>query len=215
MKEGTTAEPKSRYWDRQAARYDRVIRVLNRRFVSQIGELVKPYVVGRQRVLEVGGGTGLVSQYLTGASTLIVSDISDGMLRMCRDRLSRASPNRVLVIKADVHGLPFRAGSFDVVVCANVLHLLPVVEGVLIELMRVVKLGGHLLAPTFCHGQNSLTKVVSRGLSLAGFPVVQRFSQQSLAKTLQDHGLELVEAKLLAGTLPVLWLVGRDRSRLA
>ena len=62
----------------------------------------------------------------------------------------------------DICNLKFDNKSFDTVVASNVLHLLFNPEIALQEISRVFTDQGKLIAPTFCHGANLRTKILSR-----------------------------------------------------
>jgi ubiquinone/menaquinone biosynthesis C-methylase UbiE len=62
------------------------------------------------RLLDVGAGTGLASTRM--ASTVVLLDISPGMLRAARRRSPSASP-----VCGDAHRLPFGGAVFDAVLC--------------------------------------------------------------------------------------------------
>ena len=51
----------------------------------------------------------------------------------------------------DMRYLPYADGSFEVVIAANVLHLLPEPDKALDEAARVLAPGGLLIVPTFTH----------------------------------------------------------------
>lgn len=70
-----------------------------------------------ERTLEVGCGTGRVTELLLPAArSLVAVDLSPAMLARARRRL--ASPDRLLLIRADVCRLPLSA-EFDLAVAAN------------------------------------------------------------------------------------------------
>ncbi len=95
------------------------------------------------RVLEVGAGAGQCSRWLQGQGALAVaSDLSGAQLAASRD-LDGQTGTAVPVVQADAGGLPFAAGSFDVVCSAY--GALPFVADVLAvhrEVARVLRPGG-------------------------------------------------------------------------
>ena len=90
------------------------------------------------RVLELGAGSGQMTDALTAAGHDVVAlDRSAEMLTRLASRLE------VPVVRAVAERLPFPAGSFDVVVAAQAYHWFDA-ERVLPELARVLRTGGHL-----------------------------------------------------------------------
>lgn len=81
------------------------------------------------RVLEIGAGWGIVSLYVPGAR-VVSTDVHSG---------------EWLQTVADAMALPFQSGTFDAVVCLNVLHHLPHPCRALEGMARVIRAGGLLL----------------------------------------------------------------------
>ncbi len=99
-----------------------------------LGQL--PGTVRGRSVLDLGCGPGVYTDALERAgATTVSSDLQRG-------ELSRAAhpPPRPLV--ADGRRLPFGAGTFDAVVCSNVLEHTPEPFAVLSEIERVLAVGG-------------------------------------------------------------------------
>lgn len=175
-----------RYWDKHAKNYDRSMSLLGRpipRMIELVGEATR----GLGRVLEVAAGTGLVTPALAaGAGEVIATDYSAAMVAALKQRVRDARVTNVQCEQADLYLLPFDAGSFDAVVAANVLHLVPDLPGALAALRRVSKPGGRVVVPTFCHDETALSWVVSRALAVTGFPGHRRFTAKSLRQAVEE-----------------------------
>jgi len=129
-------------YDQEAQRYDATRGGLPRaRAAAAAIASLLPYspVV----VVDVGGGTGIVSAEVAGrtSAAVLVCDASPGMLRVASARL----PGRVAC--ADASALPLGAGAVDVVVTLWLLHLLvpTQVEQVVAEAARVLRPRGRYL----------------------------------------------------------------------
>jgi len=92
-------------------------------------------LTGSCLVLDVGGGTGLLSSFLSGARVVTV-DRSRGMLSRARG---------VLKVRADADLLPFEDSRFDIVCAFTLLQNMPDPRQTLVELLRVTKRGGWLV----------------------------------------------------------------------
>lgn len=106
---------------------------------------------GYGRVLDIGGGSGMVSRLLMAspATECVCIDISFSMLRH--------SP--VPVVQADALRLPFCDECFDLVVAAAFFHHLPGMEAnLLAEIERILKPGGRVVGydPSAACLQNKL-----------------------------------------------------------
>ena len=112
--------------------------------------------------LDVGGGTGIVGAELAARGlTVVVTDLSHGMLQQARARL----PGRVAVARAD--RLPLRDGSVDMVTALWLLHLLEpeLADRVLAEAARVLRRGGTLVTTVdkdHAHGRDRRTDADAR-----------------------------------------------------
>lgn len=108
------------------------------------------------RVLEVGCGYGrnLVALTQLPARLVVGCDVAREELAAARSRLARPDPQRTAeigLVEQEPYRLPFRDGSFDLVVLWQVLeHVFSRDEKkrVLAECVRVLRSGGHLLLET-------------------------------------------------------------------
>lgn len=128
-------------YDAEVARYDRT-RGGEARAIAAAAAIETLLPGGAERILDLGGGTGIVSRHLSGPHrTVLVADASMGMLRAAAGRL----PCRLL--HADATTLPLRANGLDAVTCVWVLHLLDpaTVASVIGEVARVLRPGGRFI----------------------------------------------------------------------
>ena len=128
------------YYDAEARVYDESRGGLERACAA--AEAVTSLVPAEGRLLDVAGGTGIVSAELARLGfDVVVTDLSQGMLRVADGRL----PGRALVGLAD--RLPVADDALDVVSMVWLLHLLPmpVADAAIAEAARVLRPGGHLV----------------------------------------------------------------------
>ena len=199
------SEEERQYWERHAKNYDRSMAVLGRPLTRMI-ELAADAVCGASKVLEVAAGTGLVTRAIASAAKEVVAtDYASAMVEALRARVQSDGLSNVRCEQADLYALPFEAGSFDAVVAANVLHLVPDLEGALVALRRVVRPGGCVVVPTFCHDQTILSRVASRILALTAFPGHRRFTSLGLQQALEGVGLRVTRMEVIAGAIPIAY----------
>ncbi len=91
-------------------------------------------VRGAEKVLEVGAGTGLVTVGIAAAVGKLVA--TDSAAAILEQRVQAAGLKNVQCEQANLYALRFDEGTFDAVVAANVLHLVPDVQGALAALKR-------------------------------------------------------------------------------
>ncbi|HEX4977806.1 MAG TPA: class I SAM-dependent methyltransferase [Nocardioides sp.] len=121
-----------------------------------------------RRVLEVATGTGaLLPDLVTVAGaggTVVAVDRSLGMLRRAGAGVPR--------VQADAAALPVRSRTVDVAVAAFVLFLVPDARAAVLELHRVLRPGGRMLAATWGEQRATHADVLLRDvLDRAGAPL--------------------------------------------
>ncbi len=196
------------YLDRHARAYERSLRILGRPLPRTIA-LVQEAVVGAEEVLEVGAGTGVFTNEIAPrVQRLVATDYAAAMVELLRDRVARGGFANVECARVDLYSMPFEPGRFDVVVAANVLHVVPDLPSALRALHRVLRPGGRLVAPTFCHDQTALSLAVSRLLALTGFPGHRRFTSASLRNALEGSGLRIGRLDTVEGIIPITYIDG-------
>jgi methionine biosynthesis protein MetW len=175
------------------------------RFVTQPSRqllgLFERHVAPDDRCLDVGCGDGGTSGVWLheNAGSYVGVDISDAAIRTATSRGLTAQ------LIDDAASLPFEAGSFDLVVCVEVLEHLFEPERAVQEIGRVLRPGGRLIAtvPNVAHWRIRLDLAVlgrwnPRGDALSGDrpwrdPHVRFFSKRSFARMIESCGFELME----------------------
>ncbi len=170
---------------------------------EQLYDLIRP-VVRHRTVLELATGTGLIARHIvSGAAMVEATDASQEMIQQAR-RENRSAKLRFSV--QDMFHLPYAAGSFDVVIVANALHIVPEPEKALGEIRRVLKPDGVLIAPTFTHAGNSLYgRIRAFAMKLAGFPLHSKWSSGEYLAFLERCGWSVRESTVLKASFPMTY----------
>ena len=198
------------YWERHARNYDASLRLVLGRPLPRMLKMASEAVRGKARVLEVAAGTGIVTAAIARTSdSVIATDYAAAMVEALERRVKGDGLKNVTCEQADIYALPYAADEFDAVVAANVLHLVPDFTAAIQALRNVMKPGGVLVAPTFCHDETRLSWILSRLIALSGFPVHRRFTMQSLRSMLEANGLQVAHAELLPGLIPIGYVEGK------
>jgi len=196
------------YWNRLARNYDRSMLLLGRPIPRMI-ELTQAELKGTGDVLEVAAGTGLLTLPMARtARRVVATDYAKAMVGVLQQRVQEAGLTNVECSQRDVYALGFPPASFDAVVCANVLHLLPDLPGALAALKAVIRPGGLLVAPTFCHAETRTSRAVSRVLAWTGFPSQRRLSSRTLREALEGAGFQVTRQEVIPGLIPVGFVTG-------
>jgi len=97
-------------------------------------------LTGMEIVLDAGGGTGRVSQFLVGkAVQIVVADQSFGMLQEARTK------NGLQLICSETEDLPLANNTFDRIIMVDALHHVGNQGKTTRELWRVLKAGGRIV----------------------------------------------------------------------
>jgi ubiquinone/menaquinone biosynthesis C-methylase UbiE len=128
------------------------------------------------------------------------------MVARLEHRMTDEGLTNVRCEQADIYALRFDSGSFDAVVAANVLHLVPDLSGALAALRRMAKPGGRVIVPTYCHDETAVSRIASRVLSFTGFPGHRRLTAASLRAAAEAAGLHVTRVETIAGLIPVTYV---------
>jgi SAM-dependent methyltransferase len=130
-------------FDRAASWYDASRRTDDDDTLREV-ELVVSELRGRDRVLELGTGTGAIGLRLHEAGFRMTAiDLSMPMLRRLLERSGGATV--FPLVQADATRMPFRGTAFDAAIARWVFHLIPNWSDALAEVARVVRPGGIFL----------------------------------------------------------------------
>ncbi len=135
----------------KAVEYDHHV-LVQKRIVAQLaGSVVLHQSHAPEHILDVGTGTGALLERLHlryPDARLTGVDIALNMCLRTRQKLG-AGCN---VVTGAAESLPFRSGTFDLVVSASVLQWVGNLSAALHEMRRVLRPGGDISAAFFCQG---------------------------------------------------------------
>ena len=158
--------------------YDRVFQFLG---PEQIMSLLQPQP--SERVLDIGGGTGRVSQTLGDNYTIIVCDPSWGMLREARQK-------QLVACCGLAERLPFADGAFDRIVMVDAFHHLCDQHIAASETLRVLRPGGRLVVE-----EPDIRRWTVKLIALAERLLLMRsrfYSLVDLARVFEEAGARVV-----------------------
>ena len=113
---------------------------------SEFACLLDRAIPGDARVLEMGCGTGQMSLYLARADRVVVgADLTRESLQLAAAAARRFRLDRVRFVETDLHRPGLRAGAFDVVYSAGVLHHTPNPRASFARIARLARPGGMIV----------------------------------------------------------------------
>jgi ubiquinone/menaquinone biosynthesis C-methylase UbiE len=141
------------------------------------------------RILELGCGTGDLwmkhIDHLHHEDSLILSDFSEGMVEIVRNKFSYNS--RVSFEQINIEAIPYEAETFDMVIANMMLYHVPDLQKGLQEVNRVLKTGGTFYCATF--GENGIQGYLTNTLGGYGIhiDINGSFTLQNGADILKNH----------------------------
>ncbi len=120
----------------------------------------------RQRILEVGVGTGLSLPYYRRDATVTGIDVSPEMLAKARRRVAaRGMDARVSLVEMDAQAMPLEDNSFDGVLALYVASVVPDPVRFGAELRRVCVAGGRIVILNHFSSAHPVLRRIERGLA--------------------------------------------------
>jgi phosphatidylethanolamine/phosphatidyl-N-methylethanolamine N-methyltransferase len=197
------------YWDKMSSHYDEH----TQRSAAMYDDLIrriKLEVSPKAIVLDIGTGTGEIPLRISSdVSRIEAVDCSAEMIRRAQDKAIQRGAKNVTFRVQDSTLLPYGSCEFDVVILANLLHVVPMPERVLAEAFRVLRQDGKLIAPTFVHGESPKTRLISWILRRKGHPIHTRFDSSTLKAFVEGHGFVVTQQVLLKNIMPVSFVAAR------
>ena len=154
--------------------------------------------------LDCAAGTGEFSLAAAKrAGTVLCTDQSRPMLDRARKKAAKRELTNIRFAQRDVTALSDPDGSFDAVIAANVLHLLPEPETAVRELWRVTAPGGRLILPTYLQGKvgaayGTMIKIYQG----VGFHYEHAFTPETYRMLLERLNLAPVALEVISGGVP-------------
>lgn len=193
---------KKKIWDLYAPLYERAMRADEKAY-RYMCERIPEQIRGRE-VLELATGPGLLARHVApAAARMVATDYSPGMIAQAQ---KGDCPGNLCFEVADATALPYGDDAFDVVLIANVLHVMPAPERALEEIGRVLRPGGLLIAPNFVsHRQGLGSRLWSGLLHLAGIRFAHQWSGKAYLDFLASQGWQACFSRELSARFPLLY----------
>ena len=201
------------FWDKVAWAYDIFAEGINRKANKRLCEVVASLISPGNTVLECACGTGLLTGVIAErAEQLTATDFSINMLRRAEKKFGKRG--NITLEQADILHLRYPEGSFDVVVAANVIHLLDEPDQALGQLERVCRRGGTIIIPTYMNQtERGTTNSVSGAIGKAGADFKREFTLETYRQFFAEAGYPDADYILCEGRIPCAVAVLKNRGQ--
>ena len=166
---------------------------------ERIGEVVR----GKD-VLELATGPGMMARHIAPhANHVVATDFAPKMIETAR---KAKNPENVRFEVADATSLRFMDKSFDVVVIANALHIIPNPEKALAEIRRVLKDDGVLIAPNSIFREGGKRNLWQKFLSLVGVRFAHEWTEDEYKSFLNANGWTITKDCVMKGRIDLAYV---------
>lgn len=190
------------FWDKVAGVYDIFTKIINKKTHKTLCAVVEKLISQDDNVLECACGTGLLSGVIAKkCKSLVATDFSVNMLKKAKRKYGKLK--NVEFKQGNILQIEYHDESFDVVVAANVIHLLDEPYKALSELDRVCKNGGKIIIPTYMNRTSKgKTNGLSNAIDKAGADFKREFTLDSYKEFIAAAGYTKTEYFWCEGKIP-------------
>ena len=197
-----------KFWQRFAKLYSPFMERGNGKLYDEICAEISAKLDPDMTVLELACGSGQLTFRLADkVKRWEATDFSPNMIAEARKQFV---PANLHLSVQDATNLPYKDESFDAVVIANALHIMPEPDKAMAEIYRVLKSGGMLFAPTFVHGSGTGFMLRTKALEIAGFHVFSKWTAQEFPLYVRSFQFAITDTKPTGSNLaPLLYLAAK------
>ena len=190
------------FWDRVAFIYDIFANIINKKVHKELKKILANEITKDDDVLECACGTGMLTKVVAPRSkSIIATDFSSKMLKRTKKKCKKF--NNIEFMNANIMKLDFDDNFFDIVIAANVIHLLDDSIKAINELDRVCKENGKIIIPTYMNkDEKGNTSGFAKRIGKAGANFKRQFTYDSYKDFFNELGYKNAEYTMINGKVP-------------
>lgn len=192
-----------KFWEKRASSYDKQVKSFSSEY-EYLKTKIKSYTNKDSFLLDVACGTGILALDIAPyVGNVCAVDISSNMVDVAKKKEMQAKVNNIEIAVADAYELPFSNEVFDVVLLANLLHVVKEPAVVVREARRVLKKNGYILVSTACFNKGeesskshfSLLKLVK---TLGIIRYLNFYKKNDVDTIIRDAGFEIIDSEYIS-----------------
>ena len=197
------------FWNRYAKLYDFEISRFSGKAYKEMYRMMANSLSPDMDVLEVATGTGLIATNI--AACVRHVEATDFSSKMIKAAQKKKAPNNIRFSIEDATALPFEDSAFDAVIISNALHIIPDPNKVLLNISRVLKPEGLLIAPTYSHGhlRESTWNLTAKFLKFLGFETYSKWTPEEYVEFIRKNNFQVEKWQVLNAAFPLVYLEAR------
>jgi len=186
-----------KFWDEKANYYDREERKDEPTNIKII-EKTRKYLKINDTVLDYGCGTGTAAIEIAGSvKTVKGIDISSKMIEAAKGKTVKRKVKNIDFAQTTIFDEILQPGSFDVILCFYLLHLVEDTPKVIQRINELLKPGGLIISATPCIRGTFLGILLSPVSKIGLIPPITLFKISELKDLMTDGNFEIVETECL------------------
>ncbi len=132
---------------------------------GRLQALQRMAISGKDRILEVGVGTGINLSLYPRDCQITGVDLSDSMLEKAHERVAKNDLNNVRLLQMDATSLSFPDDAFDIVYAPYLISVVPDPVAVVREMRRVCRPGGRIIVLNHFRSNGTVLSAIERAIS--------------------------------------------------
>lgn len=192
-----------KFWQKTARLYD-FSRKTEIKAYEKMYEKIKGILNTSMNVLEIASGTGLISAAVAdNCKHIEATDFSEKMIEQAKRKHNK---NNLSFAVQDATKLTYKSNTFDAVIIANALHIMPYPEKALENIKRVLKDDGILIAPNYVFEGGVRETIQISFLKFLGYKNFSEWTRASYSKFIRLHGWRITDNEIIKGSIKMAFI---------
>ncbi len=202
-----------KFWDKIANHYDQVEKK-DEQINIKIIEKTKNRLKISDNVLDYGCGTGTAAiEIASCVKTVNGIDISSKMIEAAKEKTVERKVKNIDFTQTTIFDEKLKKGSFDVILCFYLLHLVEDKPKVIQRINELLKPGGLIISATPCMRGTFLGFLLSPVSKIGLIPPITLFKISELEDLMTDGNFEIVETECLSQSGQQYFIVAKKLLR--